>query len=65
MNQFTLDLLWHLNRGIIARGFALLGVFCAADSFEETITVRERTWHRATGTRPWQEMRPLRGNLVT
>ena len=65
MNQLILNLLWHLNRIAVGRGASLSGVACVADNFEETITFRGRTWHRATGTRLWQEMKPFHGNLPT
>lgn len=65
MNQLILILLWHRNRIAVARGASLSGVTCVADSFEETITYRGRTWHRAAGALFWREMKPLRGNLPT
>lgn len=66
MNQVILDRLWRLNRIAIARGLlGVAGVFCIGDSFEETIDIRNRTWHRATGTRRWQRIKPLKDNLLT
>lgn len=65
MIQLILNLLWHLNRIAVARGASLDHVFCVADSFEETITYKGRTWHRATGARAWRRMKPFEGNLPT
>jgi hypothetical protein len=65
MNQLFLNLLWHLNRVVVRNGLSLRDVSCIADSDEETMTYRGCTWHRVTGTRVWQRIKPLQGNLIT
>lgn len=63
MNQFRLDLYWHLNKTTVRRGLTLLGIGCAADSEEEKISTLRKTWVRTTGTRTWREMKPAAGNF--
>jgi hypothetical protein len=65
MTQRELNLLWRLNRLAIRLGWPVPGLGCTADTFEEVIEFRGRTWHRRTGTLKWDPMLPLAGNLRT
>lgn len=65
MTQHKLNNLWRLNQFAVRLGFTLPLIACSADSFEQIITVRNRTWHRENGSLDWVPMKPLLGNLRT